>query len=114
MSDIYKKNNVVLFLYVGVSLLTITLLIIALYKCDKKVCDNYHIGNGVKSDKNTDTSSHSGEKDLCLCAGSGKVCANRANLLKSYIDGNNEYKDFVGIQKKLGGPFWKNTNFNQY
>lgn len=157
MSDNDKKcSNTALLLYIGASLTAIVILIIALYKCDNKKCDSYHLGNIrmndhlfshtpklwpdhngtvvdhniLKSSKSTKTDSvktqppqepsgprwekDDGKPDLTLCAGSGKICANRVNLLNSYLDGNTEYQDLASIQKKLGGPFWKNTNFNHY
>jgi hypothetical protein len=58
-----------------------------------------------------------GKSNLCLCsgvAGRTKLHANRANILNSYLDGCDEYQDFATIQKRMGGPFWKNTNFDLY
>ena len=148
MSGNKKSSNTAIVLYTFTSLVAITVLTIALYKCDNRTCDNYRRDKTyVKSESDYDTDSipicigpkgepvpchllkkdkkiHNeqyshinkcnNEPDLCLCAGSGKVCANKAKLLNSYLHGNTEYQNFAGIQKKLGGPFWKNTNFNQY
>ena len=150
MSDNKKCSKTALVLYAFTSLVAITILTIALYKCDNRTCDNYRrdkTHSKSKSDYDTDfipiclgpkgesipchllkhnkkihakpdSHMHKHKKDnapdLCLCAGSGKVCANKEKLLNSYLHGNTEYQNFAGIQKKLGGPFWKNTNFNQY
>ena len=83
--------------------------------------------SSVSSYKNFDNvSSHSRENECrnhcaklgdekCLCSrAKSKLCASREDILSAYKKGNTEYKDFAGIQKEVGGPFWLNTDFSLY
>ena len=88
-----------IYVYVTVSIIAICVLSGFLIKCtnDKCIKDNYE------------------SRDKCLCTGMGnKLCGNREELIDSYNKGNTEYQDFGEIQKQSGGPFWNNTNFNNY
>ena len=54
----------------------------------------------------------------CLCSGSmGTVntCINKKQTLINYKNGLNENANFAELQKKIGGPVWKNnTHFGYY
>jgi hypothetical protein len=54
----------------------------------------------------------------CLCSGSmGTVntCINKKQTLINYKNGLNENANFAELQKKIGGPVWKNnTCFGSY
>ena len=54
----------------------------------------------------------------CLCSGSmGTVntCINKKQTLINYKNGLNENANFAELQKKIGGPVWKNnTCFDSY
>ena len=54
----------------------------------------------------------------CLCSGSmGTVntCINKKQTLINYKNGLNENANFAELQKKIGGPVWKNnTCFDCY
>jgi hypothetical protein len=88
-----------IYVYVTVSIIAICVLSGFLIKCTNEKCskDNYE------------------SIDMCLCTGMGnKLCHNREEVINSYNKGNTEYQDFGEMQKQAGGPFWNNTNFNEY
>lgn len=109
------KKEHALPVYVGVSLLAIGVLTYLVISNDNQSCSPYVNGTGglyrTAGSKNP-------QKRVCatkcLCAGSGKICADSCKLTDSYLEGNTEYQNFAAIQKGAGGPFWKSTNFNKY
>ncbi len=58
----------------------------------------------------------------CLCVGARtKICADRIDMERSYLSGTcggpglTEYTDLAEIQRRHGGPRWKQvTNFSRY
>jgi hypothetical protein len=53
----------------------------------------------------------------CLCSGSmGTVntCINKKQTLINYKNGLNENANFAELQKKIGGPVWKNNTYFDY
>lgn len=107
-----NDNNAGIYIYVGLSLLVIGILIGFLYRCEKKTCSPYKPGMTGEQlrayfDKDSD-----GDRDMCLCSARGrKLCRNRQKMIMSYADGNTENQDFSVAQHAEGGPIWKNTNF---
>ena len=110
-------SETVVYIYVGLSLLTIVVLAVFLYRCETKTCSNYtHVD---KTDREKDLlnyyynrKEHDNNPDKCICSPHGStLCANRLNTRMSYVDGNTEYQDFARNQKYMGGPIWKNSNF---
>lgn len=91
-------SNTAIYVYIAVTIIIIGVLSGFLYNCNKKSCQPY-----------------TPPRDMCLCDGmGGKLCANRQELINSYDKGNTESQDLADIQKKAGGPFWRNTDFSCY
>lgn len=96
------SHDTAIYIYVIVSLIIITILAVFLYKSKNESYSHESKKNKIIRDK-------------CICSGGGnKLCANRAELLASYLKGNTEYQDFSKNQKNVGGPFWHSTDFNKY
>lgn len=106
-------SNTVLYIYVGVSIIAIGVLIGFLIRCEGKTCSPYTPGmSGQELRSYYDYDDKTAKRDICLCNPVGrKLCANRQQLLMKYQEGKTEYQDLAVQQKAAGGPRWKNTNF---
>jgi LPXTG-motif cell wall-anchored protein len=105
-------NNAGIYVYIGLSLLVIGILLGFLYRCEKKTCSPYKpdmTGEQLRTYFNKDSGN---ARDMCLCSANGrKLCTNRQKMIMSYAEGNTENQDFADAQHAAGGPIWKNTNF---
>lgn len=87
MSD---KPNFAVIIYVIVSLGSIITLGIFLSKCRDKTCSAY--------------------RAVCQCdRARTMMCGDRDKMEKSYLEGNNESKNFAKLQRKAGGPRWHSS-----
>jgi hypothetical protein len=79
--------------YIGCSARLICILIALLIRYNNKNCDNFCLCDNIK----------------------GKNCTPYQTKIDNYNNGLNETQNMAAIQKKNGGPKWKNiTNFSQY
>lgn len=103
-----NDSNTAIYIYVGVSIIAIGVLIGVLIRCERKTCSPYTPGMTGKQLRAYFDNDDNTVRDMCLCSPDGrKLCANRQQLLMSYEEGNNEYQDLVAHQKATGGPRWK-------
>lgn len=105
-------NSTAIYIYVTVSIIAITILAGFLIKCKNDSCSPY---SSISHPSKGNSHDPKHERNLCLCSSGGtNLCANRDELKASYLKGNTEYQDFGKLQKELGGPYWHNSNFNNY
>jgi len=103
------SDNTATCIYVLVSLVAIAILISCVLKNSNGSWSPY---NNQAWD---DCDDCDGCDNICLCDGLGRgLCADRYALRDSYLKGNTEYQDLAAAQKAAGGPYWRNTNFNEY
>ena len=103
---IFRSIKMIIFLYVVISVITL-----AAIMYDRVFGKNTHVDNSIANNSITEDCS----VNKCICTGyGGKICSNKCDLIKSYLDGNTEYQDFVKNQKKDGGPYWKTISHGSY
>ena len=107
-----NNDNTAIYIYVGISIIAIGVLIGFLVRCEQKTCSPYTPGMTGEQLRAYFYDDNNTARDMCLCSPDGReLCANKQKLLMTYDEGNNENQDLAAQQKAAGGPRWKNTNF---
>jgi hypothetical protein len=116
------SSNTAIYIYVGVSIIIMGVLVGFLVNCNNKTCSPYTTNDMTSKDMTENdmteydmTSKYMTEndmtKDICLCDKMGNgFCVNRQESINSYKNGKTEFQKF---QKPSN--FWStSTNFNIY